>query len=183
MASVGGEGGVVAGGDGPVVPEGTPDADGDGAGAQPVAGIGQRDAAGRHHPEVRHRREDALEERHPEHVRREDLADVGAGLGRGHDLGRREAAGHRGRAERVRRPDDLGLEDRADDVGRAGLDGPRRRLGVRHGADAEHDAVAERVGDAPDLAERVGHGHRDLDRGDAAGDERLDGVHEALRVL
>ena len=71
------------------------DADRHGAGANPVAGVVERHAAGRHQLHLRQRRAHVLDVLRAERRGRKHLDDVGAHLVRVEDLGGREAAGHR----------------------------------------------------------------------------------------
>src|SRR5258708_7737086 len=87
-----------------------PPADGAAAGAYPVAGIRERDAAGRHQAQLRQRRADILEIRRPQRRRREYLHDVGAVLVGVQDLRGREAPGRGNHVPFVARVDDVAAE-------------------------------------------------------------------------
>ena len=95
------------------------DADRDGAGVDPVAGVVERDAAGRHQLDVRQRRADVLDVTRTERRRRKHLDDVGARVPGVEDLGRREAARRHRHVAAVTRLDDVTPEDWADDELRA----------------------------------------------------------------
>src|ERR1051325_5190151 len=77
--------------DGRAVDERRTDADGDGARGNPVAGVVQRHAAGRHQLDLRQRRSDILDELRSQHRGGKHFDNVRAGFVRLEDFRRREA--------------------------------------------------------------------------------------------
>ena len=74
-------------------------------------------------------------------------------------------------------------EHRADDEARARVGDAERRLGVDDGAGAEHEAFGQRRRHLPDVLDRAGDGHRDLERAHAAFGQRVDDARQRRAVL
>ena len=160
------------------------DADRHGAGPDPVAGVVERDAAGRHQLHLRQRPAHVLEVTRAERRRRKHLDDVGAGLPRVENLGRREAAGHRRHVALVAGRDDVRPEHRADDELRAGVDHARRAVSASSDrAGAEQEPGRQRRRELRDQLDRARHRHRHLERADAPFGERVDDGAQLGRIL
>ena len=160
-----------------------PDADRDRAGADPVAGVVERDAAGRHQLHLRQRPAHVLDELRAERRRRKHLDDVGAALVRREDLGRREAAWHRRHVALVAGGDHLRLEHRADDERRAGIDHARARSPRRSRCRRRAGTRRQRRRQLADQLDRARHGHRHLERAHAAFHQRVDDRAQLRRIL
>src|SRR3954453_5468213 len=166
--------------------DGTAHSDRRDACGEPVADVGGGDATRRKDRDVRQRRQDRLGVRDAAGFGGEELDDAGAGLGRIEDLGRRVGTTDSGDLVAVGDADHLGVEVRADEELRAGLNARPSGVPVEDGARTEdHIFTGEALGQALDHAEGAGDRQGDLEGADAAGDgcrgdlERLLGAVEA----
>ena len=137
------------------------------------------DAAGRHQLHLRQRAAHVLEEPRPERRRGKHLHDVGAGLPRVEDLGRREAA----RASPPRRSDAPSRSPRGRNTGPTTKRAPARMTwravsASRTVPGAEQELLRQRRRDLLDQPHGARHGHRDLEGAHAALHQRVDdGAH------
>src|SRR5262249_14201816 len=108
--------------------------------------------------------------------------DVGPGLPGGEDLGRREGPGHHQLVVTLAQADDVEVDRGGDEILRTGEKGRPGRLRIEDRTRSQQHAVAQGAADGADDVERIGHGHGDLDDGDAVLGEGAADLDELLAV-
>ena len=181
---VGAELRVVAGGDGLGVGQRRADADRDRSGANPVAGVVERDAAGRHQLDVRQRASNVLDVPGPERGGGKDLHDVSAGVPRVEDFRRAETARHHRRRlaawqASITDRRKTGLTTKL----RARIDDASRGIGIGDRPRAEQKALRHLWREVGDQLHGARHGHGHFERGQAALGKRVDDAAQPARFL
>ena len=169
--------------DGCGIDERRADAHGDGAGANPVAGVVRRDAPGRDQFHLGQRRADILDELRSEHRGGEHLHEVRAALMRCEDFGWGKTTRYCRHSRLVAGTHDVGAKHGTDDELGAGIDDSLRRVGVGHRPAADQNAGGQLRRNLANQIDRPRHRHRHLDGADAAGGQRRDDCAQLVRIL